>query len=86
MKCAGAFRRENVGMSNHKSGERPDRRKSKVSSAMAIIGGLGVPKRNPAFEQGIAMDSRLIFRPRLYVDGMTGNKKPSILLDLCICL
>ena len=48
MKCAGAFRRENVGMSNRKSGERPDRRKPKVSSAMAIIGGLGVPKDNPA--------------------------------------
>ena len=63
MKCAGALGRENVGMSNHKSGERPDRRKPKVSSAMAIIGGLGAPKRNPAFEQGIAMDSRLIFRP-----------------------
>jgi len=63
VKCAGAFRRENVGMSNHKSGERPDRRKPKVSSAMVIIGGLGAPKRNPAFEQGIAMDSRLIFRP-----------------------
>ena len=103
MKCAGAFRRENVGMSNRKSGERPDRRKPKVSSAMAIIGGLGAPKRNPAhnehllllaihlivfarvggyyivnsvnyvehrssiagayYVRGIAMDSRLIFRP-----------------------
>ena len=63
MKGAGAFRRENVGMSNRKSGERPDRRKPKVSSAMAIIGGLGAPKRNPALGQGIAMDSRLIFRP-----------------------
>ena len=48
MKCAGALGRENVGMSNRKSGERPDRRKSKVSSAMAIIGGLGVPKCNRA--------------------------------------
>ena len=82
MKCAGALRRENVGMSNHKSGERPDRRKPKVSSAMAIIGGLGVPKRNPALGQGIAMDSRLIFRPRLYVDGMTDYIRLSALLDL----
>lgn len=49
MKWAGATRRENVGMSNHKSGERPDRRKSKVSSAMVIIGGLGVPKDNLTF-------------------------------------
>ena len=48
MKCAGALGRENVGMSNRKSGERPDRRKPKVSSAMAIIGGLGVPKDNPS--------------------------------------
>lgn len=44
----GALRRENVGMSNRKSGESPDRRKPEVSSAMSIIGGLGVPKRNPA--------------------------------------
>ena len=78
MKYTGALRRENVGMSNHKTGERPVRRKPKVSSAMAIIGGLGVPKCNPACEQGIMMDSRLIFRPRLCVYGMTGNKKPSI--------
>ena len=69
-------------MSNRKSGERPDRRKPKVSSAMAIIGGLGVPKCNPACEQGIMMDSRLIFRPRLYVDGMTDYIKSSALLDL----
>ena len=48
MKRAGAFRRENVGMSNRKSGERLDRRKPKVSSAMAIIGGLGAPKDNLA--------------------------------------
>jgi len=82
VKCAGAFRRENVGMSNRKSGERPDRRKPKVSSAMAIIGGLGAPKRNPALGQGIAMDSRLIFRPRLYVDGMTDYIRSSALLDL----
>ena len=67
MKCAGAMGRENVGMSNHKSGERPDRRKSKVSSAMAIIGGLGVPKDNRAFERGMPMVSRLIFRPHLCI-------------------
>ena len=48
VKSTGALRRENVGMSNRKSGESPDRRKPEVSSAMAIIGGLGVPKDNPA--------------------------------------
>ena len=48
MKLGGAIGRENVGMSNRKTGERPVRRKPKVSSAMAIIGGLGVPKDNPA--------------------------------------
>jgi len=60
---SGAFRGENVGMSNRKSGENPDRRKPKVSSAMSITGGLGVPKDNYTFEYGKLMDSRLIFRP-----------------------
>ena len=36
--------RANVGMSNHKFGEKPNPRKSKVSVAMAIIHGLGDPK------------------------------------------
>ena len=63
MKSAGALGRENVGMSNHKRGESPLRRKPKVSSAMSIIGGLGVPKDNCAFGHGRPMDSRLIFRP-----------------------
>ena len=48
MKSTGALGRENVGMSNRKSGESPDRRKPEVSSAMSIIGGLGNPKRNLA--------------------------------------
>ena len=34
-------------MSNRKECENHSRRKPKVSSAMTIIGGLGVPKRNP---------------------------------------
>ncbi len=63
MRRAGALRRENVGMSNHKSGESPDRRKPEVSSAMTIIGGLGDPKDNLAFGQGKPMVSRLIFLP-----------------------
>ena len=48
VKSTGALGRENVGMSNRKSGESPDRRKPEVSSAMSIIGGLGDPKDNPA--------------------------------------
>ena len=65
MRHAGALGGENVGMSNHKRGETPRRRKPKVSSAMSITGGLGVTKRNLAFGHGIAMYSRLIFRPFL---------------------
>jgi len=40
---SGAIRRENVGMSNHKSNEKLDLQKSKVSVAMAINHGLGGP-------------------------------------------
>ena len=65
MRLAGALGRENVGMSNHKQCESHCRRKPKVSSAMSIIGGLGVPKDNCAFGHGRPMDSRLIFRPLL---------------------
>lgn len=32
----GAYRKENVGISNDNEGEKPSRRKSKVSSAMLI--------------------------------------------------
>lgn len=38
------LRRENVGMSNHKVDEKSTPRKSKVSSATYIVGGLGGPK------------------------------------------
>lgn len=44
MRARGARRRENVGMSNHNAGVNPAPRKSKVSSAMEISGGLGGPK------------------------------------------
>ena len=40
----GALGSENVGTSNHKSGERPDRRKPKVSLAMIVSQGLVGPK------------------------------------------
>ena len=52
---------------------------------MTIIGGLGVPKRNRAYEHGIAMDSRLIFRPFTCIcDGMTEKIILSMLMDSCL--
>ncbi len=51
-------------MSNHKSGEIPDRRKPKVSLAMNISQGLGGPKLCVLYLRYVmAMDRRLIFRP-----------------------
>lgn len=41
---SGAFRRENVGMSNHYPNEKVGPRKSKVSVPLAIKDGLGGPK------------------------------------------
>ena len=43
-RACGGYRRENVGMSNHKADEKSAPRKSKVSSAMEFNGGLGGPK------------------------------------------
>ena len=43
----GACASENVGMSNRNVGKIPTHRKLKVSLAMAIIQGLGVPKAKP---------------------------------------
>jgi hypothetical protein len=43
----GEHGRENVGMSNIKTGENPVHRKSKVSWAMVVISGLGDPKPRP---------------------------------------
>jgi len=40
----GAFGSKNVGTSNHNSGEKPLRRKIKVSSSMFVRGGLVGPK------------------------------------------
>ena len=62
MKPTGALRRENVGMSNHKSCEIQDRRKPEVSSAMSIIGGLGDPKRNPAVEEHLLLRNYLLLK------------------------
>ena len=44
MRAIGALGRENVGMSNRKADEKSAPRKSKVSSAMEVSGGLGGPK------------------------------------------
>ena len=44
VRAAGAFGRENVGMSNPKLDEKSNPRKSKVSVAMTINHGLGNPK------------------------------------------
>ena len=44
MRFAGALGSENVGMSNHKAGENPAHRKSKVSWATVIAPGLVGPK------------------------------------------
>ncbi len=40
----GAMRSKNVGTSNHNGGEKPPRRKTKVSLAMIVIQGLVGPK------------------------------------------
>lgn len=47
MRATGAFRSENVGMSNHNPNEKLEPRKSKVSVALAINHGLGGPKVIP---------------------------------------
>ena len=66
----GAVRRENVGMSNHNDGEKPSRRKSKVSSAMAINGGLGDPKSMAkAEDEGLAVNI-----PRHLYNSMEGRR------------
>ena len=44
MTHSGAMRSKNVGTSNHKEGEIPSRRKTKVSFAMTISEGLVGPK------------------------------------------
>ena len=40
VRYAGLFRKANVGISNDKEGEKPSRRKTKVSAAMLISCGL----------------------------------------------
>ena len=61
MRATGAFRSENVGMSNHNPNEKLEPRKSKVSVALAINHGLGGPKAIP---KG-AVDGKLVNIPAL---------------------
>ena len=66
MRATGAFRSENVGMSNHNPNEKLEPRKSKVSVALAINHGLGGPKVIP---KGAA-DGKLVnipARPRSHI-------------------
>ena len=74
------FRRENVGMSNHNAAEKAAPRKSKVSSAMEINGGLGGPKAMAK----AAADGQLVNIPvpSLDIDGVTEEIKRSALLVL----
>ena len=59
MRAGGALRGENVGMSNRNACEKRAPRKSKVSVAMAIIHGLGDPKRMAKAER----DGKLVNIP-----------------------
>ena len=70
--------RENVGISNPKSNEKFDPRKSKVSVAMAINHGLGDPKAMARAEA----DGKPVNIPAhtLMCDGVTENKRFSVLV------
>ena len=80
MRATGAYGRENVGTSNRKSGENPDRRKPKVSSATTIDGGLVGPK--PMVKT--AGDGQQVNIPALSYNFNGGTKRsmPGALLDL----
>ncbi len=61
MRCGGALRSENVGMSNRNSDEISEHRKPKGSLAMSISQGLGGPKGKP---KGV-LDGQLVNIPAL---------------------
>lgn len=77
-RAGGVYGRENVGMSNRKQGEKPCRRKPKVSVAMSISHGLGGPK---AMAKAV-VDGQLVNIPALLskFDGVTGEIRLSVLL------
>ena len=81
MRAIGAYGRENVGMSNRNAVEKAAPRKSKVSSAMEINGGLGGPKAMAK----AAADGQLVNIPvpPSFFDGITKRSKSSILMVWC---
>ncbi len=70
-RARGALGRENVGMSNHNPPENGGPRKSKVSSAMEVSGGLGGPK---AMAKAGADGQGVNIRPRP-ISLMEGRRK-----------
>ena len=82
VRAAGAQGRENVGMSNHKAGENLAPRKSKVSSATEIDGGLGGPK---AMAKAV-VEGQLVNIPARHMwdtDGKTKEISPGVLMVWC---
>ena len=65
VRCGGAYRSENVGISSIKAGENPAHRKRKVSWATQIDPGLGGPKARP---KGV-VDGQQVNIPALLVTG-----------------
>ena len=83
MRTTGAVGSENAGMSNRKVGEKPTPRKSKVSSATEIGGGLGGPK---AMAKAVA-DGQLVNIPApsySLSDGVTECSRSCILMVWCL--
>ena len=76
----GAQGSENVGTSNHNSGEIPEHRKPKVSLAMEISQGLVGPKPM-AKAAGDGQQVNIPALPQIYY-GVTKEKRQSALLDL----
>ena len=66
MRYAGAYRKENVGMSNDKKGEKPFRRKTKVSSIYAnqirVSRDLRSIREENPMENGLIFPYRCILR------------------------
>lgn len=82
MRHAGAWGSENAGMSNHKTGENPVHRKSKVSWAMLIIPGLVGPKpRRKSVGDGQRVNIPVLVI-LLYFNARHGSR--SVLMAMCV--
>ena len=79
---SGAYGSENVGMSNIKSREIRDHRKSKVSWAMNVIPGLVGPKARP---KGV-VDGQLVNIPALLLSYSMGGRGMVIRAHYWICV